>query len=523
MHYRLKFLRGRLYKKQPEIVFDTPRRVQTDQLPVVLVIKDAHWFPVTLRETRIAITSSFDDSICEKQVFNENIPVNKRWFTRTYFLDVYKFRDHLLDIDCEAVIEYNGRSVVIRNDNYTGLSQAPFKVFIDPDPLPGEKGWEWGDLHCHSSWTTDQVEFGLPPAAIPDLARSMGVSFCGLAEHSYDLDDLPDSWTKNDPFFHKWKDYLTEINSINASNPSFRIIPGEEVSVDNGLGRNVHLAVLNNPEFFPGSGDGLEKSIGFPSGMSYPQVLEKAGPQALLFAAHPFTHPPFLQWLIARRGVWNRHDQLRRLNGWQILNGCPAHDFEVGRRFWIEKLLTGSHTYIYAGNDAHGNFNRFRQIRIPLLSMYEHEHQVFGEFLTGVQTEPGQGIDKLTAELITGPVIVSNGPFINMIASGHNQQSYHIGENLPATPLKLKIFASSTRYFGKIRRINIFCGNLTTSNEILLKTFEFIHGTERQIIALPIDIYYSSGYFRAEIVTQSGKFGLTNPIWFGNPGKSRKW
>jgi hypothetical protein len=41
------------------------------------------------------------------------------------------------------------------------------------------------------------------------------------------------------------------INSINASNPNFRIIPGEEVSVDNGLGRNVPLGVLNNPSFSP--------------------------------------------------------------------------------------------------------------------------------------------------------------------------------------------------------------------------------------------------------------------------------
>jgi len=515
MHYRLRFLRGRLFKKLPEVIFDTPRRIQTDHLPVVLLIKDAHWFPIALREVSLTITSPFDPALCEKQVFTENMSVDRQWFTREYYLDVARYRDHLLNIDCTAIVECHGRHFQIRNDNYAGLSHAPFRVFIDSEALPSENGWQWGDLHCHSSWTSDQVEFGLPPVALPDLAAAMGLSFCGLTEHSYDLDDQPDSWTKNDPQLRKWNEYRVEIESVNAARKDFIIIPGEEASVDNGLGRNVHLAVLNNREFFRGSGDGLEKSLGFPSEFSYQQILQKADPRALIFAAHPLTRPPFSQWLIARRGVWNRHDHHSRLDGWQILNGQDGREVIEGKNFWVSKLLAGSQSYLYAGNDAHGNFNRFRQIRLPLLNLYEHERQVFGEFLTGVRTDGNQGLDQLVARLKSGPVIVSNGPFINLVAMDTNRRRFEIGKTMQEPPAALEITALSSRHFGAIRRIKILAGDLLKRRETLCKTFEFIQGVNCQTITLPVENQPSIGYFRAEIETQSAKFGLTNPIWFG--------
>lgn len=518
MHYRLRFLRGRLYKKLPEIVFDTPRRIQADHLPVVLLIKDAHWFPIGLKEVSLTITSPFDPALCEKQVFTENMSINRQWFTREYSLDVTRFHDHLLKIDCTAVVECHGHSYLIRNDNYTGLSQAPFSVFIDSEALPAENGWQWGDLHCHSSWTTDQVEFGLPPVALPNLATAMGLSFCGLTEHSYDLDDHPDSWTTNDPQLRKWNEYRAEIESVNAARKDFIIIPGEEASVDNGLGRNVHLAVLNNSEFFRGSGDGLEGTLGFPSEFSYQQILQKADPRALIFAAHPLTRPPFSQWLVARRGIWNRHDHHTRLDGWQILNGQDGPEILKGKDFWVSKLLSGSRAYIYAGNDAHGNFNRFRQIRIPLVNMYEHERQVFGEFLTGVRTGGNQDVNELVSHLKNGPVIVSNGPFLNLIAIDSHRRRFEIGETMKEQPVALEITALSTRHFGAIRRIKIFTGDLLKKREAPYKTFEIIQGVNCKTITLPVENLPAPGYFRAEIETQSAKFALTNPIWFSKSG-----
>ncbi|MFA4920645.1 MAG: hypothetical protein WC611_00750 [Candidatus Neomarinimicrobiota bacterium] len=524
MHYRLKFLKGRLYKKQPEIVFDAPRRIQSTDLPIVLLIKDAHWFPVILKEVRLKITSPFDNSICKEQVFKENLAINRQWFTREYFLDVSKDRDHLLNIDCRAFVECGGHTLIIQNDNYAGLSQAALEVFVDPETLPAESGWLWGDLHCHSEWTTDQVEFGLPLVSLPVLAGSMGLSYCGLVEHSYDLDDQPDSWTQNDEEVRKWLLFRQAVQAINDNYPDFCIIPGEEVTVDNGLGQNVHLAVLDNPEFFAGSGDGLEHSAGFASELSYQRVLEKADSQALIFAAHPFTQPPLSQRLIARRGTWNPYDHLKRLDGWQILNGQTGREFTTGRNFWIQKLLSGQRSFIYAGNDAHGNFNRFRQVQIPLLKMHEHNHQVFGEFMTGVKADLRTGRNVLIDNLKNGAVIVSNGPFINLTATDPQQRHYGIGQTLPNAPRNLKISTQSTNYYGAIRLIRLFIGNIERQTEEI-KTFKISAGIYRKMFNFPLIDTPSSGYLRAEVETKSSKLALTNPIWFGNvtdPGFKEK-
>ncbi len=515
MHYRPRLLRGRLFKKQPEILFDTPQRVQTEHLPVVLLVKDAHWFPIILKEVSITITASFDNSLSVKRIFSENLAVTEPWFTREYALDVVNFRGHRLTIDCAAIVESGGHTFCVFNDNYTGLSHAPFNVYADSEPLPMESGWQMGDLHCHSSWTSDQVEFGLPPQAIPLLAKSMGLSFCGLTEHSYDLDDQPDSWTKNDPQARKWTDFHRDVAAVNSTHSDFCILPGEEVSVDNGLGRNVHLAVLNNPEFFQGTGDGLERSLGFPSELSYQQVLQRVAPDALVFAAHPLIAPPFSQWLIARRGIWNVHDHQTRLDGWQILNGNEGSEMVRGRAFWICKLLSGSRAYIYAGNDAHGNFNRFRQVRIPLVKMYEHTRQIFGEFRTGVRTGEKSGADHLIGQLKNGPVMVTNGPFIDISIRDHEQRRFLIGQALPGQPLTLGVIALSTNYFGTIRRIKIYLGDLKLKQECIYKNFEKIHGVSRQVMEIPLSNMPAYGYFRAEIETRNDKFALTNPIWFG--------
>jgi len=513
MHYRLKFLRGRLYKKQPEILFDVPRRVQTTRLPVVLIIKDAHWFPVTLKEIILKITSPFDETLCVKQVFSENLKIDEPWFTREYSLEVANYRNQLLIINCMATLECGGRIITIQNDNYAGLSQADFSVYVDSEPLPADSGWIWGDLHCHSQWTSDQVEFGVPLAVLPGLAQAMGLSFCALVEHSYDLDDLPDSWTENDPEVQKWPAYHQAIQTINANFNDFIIIPGEEVSVDNGLGRNVHLAILNNPEFFPGSGDGLEHSAGFASELTYQRVLERAEPRALIFAAHPLCEPPLSQKIIARRGIWNLHDHFQRLNGWQILNGQEGKEFIAGRNFWIKKLLSGSHSYIYAGNDSHGNFNRFRQVKIPLLLMHENEHQIFGEFLTGVQTDLADGLDNLVANLKNGAVIISNDPFLNIKAIDSRQNRYTIGQTMPERPQSIEITARSTHHFGAIHSIKLYTGNCDRQTE-KVKVIEITGGVYGKMINLPVSDLPNSGYFRAEVETKNRKFALTNPIWF---------
>ena len=66
IHYRLRFLPSRIYKKQPEILFDIPYRIQTDNIPVLLLIKDAHKFPLELKRIQINVKSALSNQTIQE-------------------------------------------------------------------------------------------------------------------------------------------------------------------------------------------------------------------------------------------------------------------------------------------------------------------------------------------------------------------------------------------------------------------------------------------------------------------------
>ncbi|MGC9364300.1 MAG: hypothetical protein ACP5FZ_07015 [Fidelibacterota bacterium] len=498
MHYRLPFFKGLLYKKQPEIIFDLPRRSETGHIPVLLLIKDAHWFPVTLEKIVIRLMDHEHKPIAGDVTVPVGTGVHTKWFTKIITIDAANFQNQWVHLDCFAYLVGGGKAFIVRNDNYPTLSQKSFEIFMDRDPLPKEDGWLWGDLHVHSSYTEDQVEFGVPPDCYRPLGRTMGLSFCAVTDHSYDLDDSPDSWTVQDPDLRKWQRLLNDIHDLNRSNRDFILIPGEEVSVDNGFGRTVHMNVLNDPHFHCGSGDGMEKSLGQVTESHYATVLDTIPDQSLAFAAHPFEKPPFWHHLLIHRGIWNRRDYHPRLAGFQILNGKPAGDFETGKAFWISQLLKGRRQLIYAGNDSHGNFNRFRQVLIPLLLMHEHQHQIFGQNLTGIKADLDNGVQGIIDALKGENVIISDGPFLSLESAADNI---------------VTINARSTPYFGTLDQLTVFIGNVKAVRETVFRQETYHAGELQSRFDLTVENMPEKAYLRAELTTLNGHFALTNPIW----------
>ena len=511
IHFRLPFLKGRIFKKEPEIIFDLPHRIESGHLPVLLLIKDSHLFPITLKNVTIRILSS-SNKVLEKIMISENIDINQKWFTKIYKIDLAKYTDQNLEVNCCAEIKLNHRTSLIVNDNYKGLSHKNFLVFVDSETIPGSPEWVWGDMHCHSSWTEDRVEFGVPAKNIYEIANSMGISFCSLIDHSYDLDDLPDSMTETDPELTTWYKSRRVIKSLNESHPDFLIIPGEELSVDNGLGENVHLGVLNCDRFFEGTGDGFENLSSIASEFHYAKVLEQLPENSLAFAAHPQAPPPFIQKLLIKRGGWNNWDAPNKLSGYQAMNGVLDDEFERGKREWIKLLLKGKHIYIFAGNDSHGNFNRFRQLKLPFLSLWEKNSQIFAEFRTGVKTSVDTGLDALVAKLKTGSVIVSNGPFIDLKLFADADESADIGATLKKLPHTAAISLISSKYYGSLEKVKVFTGNFSQRKEVLQNEIRVSGYSADLEISLPK--LHNAGYLRAEIYTHKEKFALTNPVWF---------
>ena len=497
MHYRLPFLKGFLYRRQPEVIFDLPYRSETGVIPVLLLLKDAHWFPVNIEKLVIRLSYPYEKNILKEISISLREHVDRKWYHRIIDIDASDYTGQWLNIDCFITINNGKKTTVIRNDNYRTLSQKPFSIFIDPEILPREEGWIWGDLHAHSAFTEDQVEFGPPPECIPVMGRTLGLSFCALTDHSYDLDDKPDSWVENDPDIQKWTHFQQRIHNLNHDRKDFIILPGEEVSVDNGLDRTVHMVVLNDPAFHIGTGDGMEKSLGIATETHYVRTLNQLPKNALAFAAHPFEKPPFSHRLLIHRGTWNSRDTHPRLDGWQILNGKAGIDFVQGREHWVKQLLKGQKQRIYAGNDSHGNFNRFRQIHVPLLRMHEHQHQIFGSSLTAVKSKPGLSVDKLVSELKQETVIISNGPFIELSVNGDHQ---------------LTITGKSTRFFGSLKDITIYHGDLSSMEESQFHQIKFHAGEIHTSIQMKIPPGSGPGYYRAELNTKKERFALTNPV-----------
>jgi hypothetical protein len=512
LHYPLPVLRGILYKKEPEIIFDTPFRVQSDHLPVLLLIKDAHWFPIGLLRVEIQLLSSRQQLI-QRFSFEENLAINAKWFGREYHLDIKNLKGQTVLVHCQATVQVGRKVRQVINDNYPQVSHAPFTVYLDPEPLPTVDGLIWGEMHAHTRWTEDQVEFGVPPEHYPSLGKAMGLHFTAILEHSYDLDDRLDSWTKTDPALPKWHEYQATIAALNRQNPDFCLIPGEEVSVDNGLGENVHLGVVNSPQFFWGMGDCLERRFGYPSELHYRTVVEQLEDDALAFAAHPFYKPPLSHRLIIRRNVWNYHDRLGTLMGFQLINGKLSPDVFECLAVWRQTLLEGYHFRLLAGNDAHGNFNRFRQLIIPFFKMHEKASQIYAEFITGVAAPKQLNPSSLVQALKTQPLIVSNGPALTLkIAAGGTEAA--IGAELVGKPQRLHYHFCSSNYLGHLKNLRIFLGNLVDRQELLFKEFDYASGMSRVQQTISLADLPARGYFRAEGQTRTGKVVFTNPVWY---------
>lgn len=522
IHYKPRFLRGLLYRKRPEIIFDVPQRIQTRELPVALIIKDSHKFPIQLKDVQIEILQS--SQILNTYTYSEKQTIDSLFFSKLYPLDVKPYSGSYLKIKCTLTYKINNKTRWVTNNNYPLLKEKNMTVYIDPDSRPVESGWKWGDVHCHSHYTEDQVEFGLPLKLFPKLGKATGMSFAAITDHSYDLDDGHDSWTGVDPDLPKWHNMQKEVAELNSKSSEFTLLPGEEVSTDNGKGKTVHMVVINPSKFYPGCGDSFEKGVFQKSKLRVDQILNDLNEKAIAFAAHPFEKPSLVQNLFLNRDVWNTEDSHSNLSGFQIVNGKRREAFRIGKQEWVKKLLQKRRKYIYAGNDSHGFLNKFISIRAPLLSLNNSEGHIFGEMLTAVKNVD-QNVESITRGLKQNPVIISSGPFLNIklknSETSHDNQPQlfarankiaHVGKTLAGKPNALKISARSTDFFGKIDQIKSYISNYEGNQEVLINTYNtnsLQFEKELSLINLPRE-----GYIRSELVTSKGNFALTNPVWF---------
>ncbi len=536
IHYRFKLIPSRLFYHRPEIIADAPHRIGPGKpLPILLLVKDANRFPLELlsatahiqfskQQNAITLIAPRSSHSASRFTLHESPEIiNSPLWWRIFPIDIpAEWRGQLAQVNIEISYRCGGRQFRCYNDNHIATSHAPLRVYFASESLPSLPNFWHGELHCHTDATSDQVEFGAPVEAMVELAKAQGLNFFAATDHSYDLDDLPDNYLKNDPALHKWHDLRERIERCNDTNRNFVIIPGEEVSAGNSRRRNVHFLIFNSPKFYPGSGDSAERWFRTEPEMSINEILDQLGDEEVAFAAHPEVPTPFLEWLLLRRGKWQWPDyQHPHLNGLQIWNGS-LEGMEEGVARWRELLLAGKKVFIIAGDDAHGNFNRFRQVGIPHLRMREHHWHLFGRTRTAVLLDNRLTLPSLMGALRMGRACITTGPMKDLQIICETGRSARLGETVTGPIQSFAVQAKSSPEFGKLQRVVVWLGDLQERGErVLFETNNFTESfsfSYSQSLKLPAGQFY----LRGEAQTAGSEFlpeqrlpckGLTNPIW----------
>lgn len=512
-HYTFRYLGSLLKLREPEILADAPLRIEPDtRLPVLCVIKDAHRFPVQLNQ--ISLKALYASGRLDEHPFPFHAHVAQPlWHT---VLDFAPREQGPVTVDVAFHVRTGGRERLIRNDNYRTASHAPLRVLVSPESLPRAPGWFYGEPHCHTIYSNDQVEFGAPVGATVTLAQAMGLDWLAVTDHSYDLDDLPDSPLARDPDLTLWHRMQGDVEQANQAHPGFVALAGEEVSCRNGRARNVHLLALGTRRFIEGSGDSAERWFSTRSECTAPEVIEEVHRDGgVAYAAHPSEPTPFLEWLLIRRGRWGPRDLAHPLlSGLQIWNGEHSRGFQAGRHEWVRLLLAGHKKHILAGNDAHGNFNRFRQIGVPFVSIRESNRQVLGRVRTGLFLGERPTQQTVLAALRHGSSIVTDGPFLALSLKGGRDPGTAIGRTLDGHASPLRIEGRTTQEFGAWDEVVLHYGRPHARQEaplLHLGGTDLTARFEREVSLGSLE----PGYVRAEAHTVTGRLCLTNPVWIG--------
>jgi hypothetical protein len=518
IHYTLKGF-SLIFRKRPEILIDAPWRIEPGHpIPLMILIRDADRFPVHLNE--IILKIQYRDGSVQTQRIALELNIRESWWHRILELDTNAYPAGVATISAhmKAVYLETGKKQCFVNDNLWSSSHHPLTVYLASDPLPRFENWHHGDLHYHSAYTADQVEYGAPLEPTVRMAAALGLEFMAVTDHSYDLDDPFNHYLERDPDLVKWKTMQQDIERA-QKHTGIILFSGEEVSCGNHRGENVHLLLINNRNYFPGSGDSNERWFHNRPELSIIDVLNRMDSDTLAFAAHPGVPFAPLQRILLRRGIWHPQDfRHQRLLGMQIYNGAGDRSFRNGRRRWIQQLITGRSPVLIAGNDAHGNFNRNRKLGQPFLYVKEGQEHTFGRGRTVVHLPGGCSRKNILDALEQGHSCITTGPVVDMHVTSETGQTAGIGGSVSGRKFDILIHGLSTPEFGQLNQCNIYLGDLKKRKEKLQTRIKKFSRPYRFSDSLSFSVS-KSAYIRIELIARKESrqtLCLSNAIWLNS-------
>ena len=527
-HFKFKLPWSLLYKPWPEIIFDAPFQFVPGVSPYLwIVVRDANRFPTTIKTAEILlkhnIENAFDNTLEKTSQpdisIHKDLDIEVREQMHFIPLPLGEIPAGTYEVYCKLTVERDGKTQTFERWNLPRLKPVPLRIKVLNEALPIAPGYAAGEMHCHTHYSADHVEYGATPEVLQLAAKAVGLDFVNCTDHAYDFAFTQEDFTKEAespvPRFQKLREEIAALPSKDENGEDLPLLlAGEEVSAGNSKGENVHVTVLAPEGYLPGLGDCGRYWLNNRPTLSIKQVLSMT--KAHCFAAHPFQQMGLLEKFIFRRGYWKPEDlnwapQKHAIRGLQFWNGIRDEGFKLGREFWINELGKGNYLLPIGGNDAHGDLNSMTAVDLPLISLKHTRAHTFGNVRTVVRIEDSV-IPNENATVI--PNRVRDPATLNEAFAGDNCYITdgpalwweRDGKNLVFHARSNKEMGGGFRYIRIYGRQILPNGKFALEEEIMIGS----------LIAAPdhadIPIITNSGfaYFRAECETATGKFALTS-------------
>lgn len=494
-HFKFKLPWSFLYRPWPEIIVDAPFQVVPTEEPTIwVVVRDGDRFPTKLKEIEIQIESAKDCGRSLTQKISLNIEVKNSF---TFFpISLGTLPPGSYKVTPKIQAERNGILKTFSRWNLPGLKPKPLYIQVLEKELPKAPGFLYGEMHCHTYYSVDHVEYGASPAVMQQAAKSIGLDFVNFTDHAYDFAFAKEDYTKEaESPISRFQELQDEIRNL----PSLPLLmAGEEVSVGNSKGENVHMTVLGQECFLPGLGDCGRYWLANKPTRPIAQILNLAGGPC--FAAHPWQQMSALERFVFRRGFWHSEDlhlsSKNPIRGIQFWNGLRDEGFHLGRNWWIRELGKGNYLLPIGGNDAHGDLNDTTSVSIPLFKLRHTRDHVFGQVRTAIFCQDTPTQENLKKAFLGDNCFITDGPSLwwnrnEKTVTFHGRSNSEMGGGF--------------RYVKIYGRRILANGKVSSKEEVLPESL--IATTES------VDITIDSAnfaYLRCECETASGRFALTS-------------
>ena len=543
-HFKFKLPWSLLYKPWPEIIFDAPFQFVPGVEPYLwIVVRDADHFPTTIKNAEIVLKArtqnaqQTQDELQPDIIICKELNIEVREQMRFIPLALGKIPTGTYEAHCKLTVEREGKSQTFERWNLPRLKHVPLRFKILNEMPPIAPGYAAGEMHCHTHYSADHVEYGATPEVLQLAAKAVGLDFVNCTDHAYDFAFTQEDYTKEAdspvPRFQKLREEIAALPVKDENgNDMPLMLAGEEVSVGNSKGENVHMTVLAPEGYLPGLGDCGRYWLENRPTRSIKQILNMT--EAHCFAAHPFQQMGMLEKFVFRRGYWKPEDLQQKnkhsIRGLQFWNGIRDEGFKLGREFWINELGKGNYLLPIGGNDAHGDLNSMTAVDLPLISLKHTRAHTFGNVRTVVKlddncirresrptqlgmTEPNSwdlseakvqrretrdalSLAAINAAFAADNCYITDGPAL-WWERDHNGITFHARSNKETG--------------GGFRYVRIY-GRRIQSNGKLAPEEEVMIGSQ---VATPdhADISVATlgfAYVRAECETATGKFALTS-------------